>query len=290
VRAREDGAIAWICAGWNALVLVPTLQRNFGAGARSSTSLPVKPSTSPSVSEEVELVTASAAGMRRFNLKSVYVLLKASISNWTDDFAPSMGAALAYYTVFSIAPLLVIAIAVAALVFGQSTAQHEILDQIRGLVGSEGANAIESMLIRGAAAVGLLWGRYAGGRGSEQDQHFLLIAKRLICKLPAMTVVVAGRAVLVATALIQCTSVRNGCNRTGQREGYNDEQRQVANLAAVQTRESSAIGGVDQVMLGVLAQIPTGDHLKKRKFTHAKRRPEELYPTNWAIRSKKKET
>jgi membrane protein len=147
VRARQDGAIAWISAGWDAFVLVRALQRNFGAGARSPASLPVKPSTPLPVSEKVGLVTGSAAGMRRFNLKSVYALLKASISNWIDDFAPSMGAALAYYTVFSIAPLLVIAIAVAALVFGQSAAQHEILDQLRGLLGSEGANAIESMLI-----------------------------------------------------------------------------------------------------------------------------------------------
>jgi membrane protein len=80
-------------------------------------------------------------------MKSIYALLKTSVSQWTDDFASSMGAALSYYTVFSIAPLLVIAIAVAALVFGQSVAQHEVLDQLRGLLGPEGANAVESMLV-----------------------------------------------------------------------------------------------------------------------------------------------
>ena len=73
--------------------------------------------------------------------------MKTSVSNWVEDFAPSMGAALSYYTVFSIAPLLVIVIAVAALVFGQSEAQTAILDQIRGFVGPEGASAIESMLV-----------------------------------------------------------------------------------------------------------------------------------------------
>jgi membrane protein len=147
VRSRHDGPMAWISAGWNVFVLVHTLQRRFGTGARSAAPLPVKSSMAPSVSEKVLRDAAVVTSTRRFNLKSLYVLLKASISNWIDDFAPSMGAALAYYTVFSIAPLLVIAIAVAALVFGQSAAQHEILDQIRGLLGPEGANAIESMLI-----------------------------------------------------------------------------------------------------------------------------------------------
>lgn len=73
-------------------------------------------------------------------------LFKASVSNWMDDYAPSMGAALAYYTVFSIAPLLVITVAVAALVFGQEAAQGEILAQLRALVGPDGADAIQTML------------------------------------------------------------------------------------------------------------------------------------------------
>ena len=63
-----------------------------------------------------------------------------------NDYAPSMGAALAYYTVFSIAPLLVIVIAVAALIFGQDAAQLAIMDQARGLIGENGAKAIEGML------------------------------------------------------------------------------------------------------------------------------------------------
>lgn len=71
----------------------------------------------------------------------------AAFRNWRGDFAPSMGAALAYYTVFSIAPLLVITIAVAGLVFGQAFAQGAILDQARALVGDNGAEAIEAMLL-----------------------------------------------------------------------------------------------------------------------------------------------
>jgi membrane protein len=80
------------------------------------------------------------------NLTSWSNLVKAAITSWIADFAPSMGAALAYYTVFSIAPLLIIVIAVAALVFGQDVAQQGILDQARGLLGDESAAAIETML------------------------------------------------------------------------------------------------------------------------------------------------
>jgi YihY family inner membrane protein len=57
-----------------------------------------------------------------------------------------MGAAIAYYTMFSIAPMLVIAIAVAGFIFGQEAAQGEIVAQLRGLIGTEGAIAIQGLL------------------------------------------------------------------------------------------------------------------------------------------------
>jgi membrane protein len=79
--------------------------------------------------------------------RSGFDLIKATVSSWMEDFAPSMGAALAYYTVFSVAPLLVIVIAVAALIFGQEAAQAGIMEQARGLLGPEGATAIEAMLV-----------------------------------------------------------------------------------------------------------------------------------------------
>ena len=72
--------------------------------------------------------------------------MKAAIQGWQSDFASSMGAALAYYTVFSIAPLLVIVIAIAALAFGHSTAQQEIMGQVRELIGAQGATVLETML------------------------------------------------------------------------------------------------------------------------------------------------
>jgi membrane protein len=73
-------------------------------------------------------------------------LIKKSVTAWVDDYAPSMGAALAYYTLFSFTPLLVIAIAVAGLVFGHEAARGEIIGQIQGLIGEEGAIAVQGML------------------------------------------------------------------------------------------------------------------------------------------------
>jgi membrane protein len=76
--------------------------------------------------------------------KSLWSLTKESASQWSADFAPSMGAALAYYTIFSIAPLIIIAIAVAGFFFGADAARGEIFGQVRGLVGDQGATAIEA--------------------------------------------------------------------------------------------------------------------------------------------------
>src|SRR5882724_286315 len=66
--------------------------------------------------------------------KVIYELLKSTYDEWNRDKAPRMGAALAYYTIFSLAPLLVIAIAIAGFVFGREAAQGEIAGQIQGLV------------------------------------------------------------------------------------------------------------------------------------------------------------
>ena len=76
----------------------------------------------------------------------VWGLIKRAAIKWNADDCLTLGAALAYYTVFSLAPVLVIAIAVAGAVFGQEAAQGEIVSQIRGLVGEEGASAIQSLI------------------------------------------------------------------------------------------------------------------------------------------------
>lgn len=76
-----------------------------------------------------------------------FTLLKDTVSAWIDDYAPSMGAAIAYYTVFSIAPLLLIVISVAGLVFGAEAARGEVVTQLQGLLGTDGAEAVEDMLV-----------------------------------------------------------------------------------------------------------------------------------------------
>jgi membrane protein len=78
--------------------------------------------------------------------KAILRLLKETFKEWQEDKVSRLAAALAYYTVFSLAPLLIIAIAVAGAVFGEEAARGEIVGQIRGLVGSDGAEVIETAI------------------------------------------------------------------------------------------------------------------------------------------------
>jgi membrane protein len=73
-------------------------------------------------------------------------MAKESVSAWIDDFAPSMGAAIAYYTAFSIAPLLVIVIAIAGFAFGEDAASGYLYGEISGLLGDEGGKAVQGMV------------------------------------------------------------------------------------------------------------------------------------------------
>jgi membrane protein len=73
-------------------------------------------------------------------------LSQKAVMAWIDDFAPSMGAAISYYTMFSLAPLLVIVIAVAGVLFGREAVQGEIVGQLKGLIGLEGAMAVQGLM------------------------------------------------------------------------------------------------------------------------------------------------
>ena len=77
---------------------------------------------------------------------TAWSLARETLASWSADYASSMGAALAYYTMFSIAPLLLIVISVAGLFFGEEAARGEILDQLEGLMGVDGARAVQSLL------------------------------------------------------------------------------------------------------------------------------------------------
>ena len=77
-------------------------------------------------------------------------VLQRAVAGWWNDNVPRMGAALAYYTLFSLAPILIVAIAIAGLAFGPEAVRGEIVSQIDGLVGHDGAQAVQAML-EGAA-------------------------------------------------------------------------------------------------------------------------------------------
>lgn len=79
-------------------------------------------------------------------IKDIVALLKRTVSEWSEDKAPRLAAALAYYTVFSLAPLLVIVIAIAGFFFGAEAVQNQVVNQISGLVGQESAEAIQTMI------------------------------------------------------------------------------------------------------------------------------------------------
>jgi membrane protein len=78
--------------------------------------------------------------------KQLISLFRTAGSDWMEDKASRLGAALAYYSMFSMAPLLVIAIGIAGMVFRRDAAQSQIIDQIQNLVGEEGGKAIRAMV------------------------------------------------------------------------------------------------------------------------------------------------
>ncbi|HEX7566399.1 MAG TPA: YihY/virulence factor BrkB family protein [Bradyrhizobium sp.] len=83
--------------------------------------------------------------MPRF-LRSIFEMLKQTASEWMDQNMSRLGAALAFYTLFAIAPLFVIVLAIAGLWFGEEAARRELFTQVSGLVGSEGGEAIQALV------------------------------------------------------------------------------------------------------------------------------------------------
>jgi membrane protein len=82
----------------------------------------------------------------KMQLKTIWVLLKNTASEWQEDKVSLWAAGIAFYTIFSLAPLLIIAIAIAGAVFGQEAAQNQIVEQIQGLIGKQGAQAVRTMI------------------------------------------------------------------------------------------------------------------------------------------------
>jgi membrane protein len=80
------------------------------------------------------------------NFKAIFELVRDTFKDWSEDKAARLGAALAYYTIFSIGPLLVIAIGIASIVFGEEAARGQIVGTIGGMVGTESATLIEESI------------------------------------------------------------------------------------------------------------------------------------------------
>lgn len=85
--------------------------------------------------------------MTKMNPSILWSLLKQTFAEWQRDKVSRLAAALAYYTAFALAPVLVIAIAVASFLFEQSTVQGQIIDQLRSLLGEDGAGMVQEMLV-----------------------------------------------------------------------------------------------------------------------------------------------
>src|SRR5690348_2190021 len=98
-------------------------------------------------------VSTAAGGARRYRkpLKSIRwpdieFLFGESLDSWSKHKAPRLGASLAFYTLLSLTPLLLVVVAIVGLVFGHATAQREVIRQVQMLVGTQGARATEALL------------------------------------------------------------------------------------------------------------------------------------------------
>jgi membrane protein len=102
--------------------------------------------------------------LRHWRFADVVAVVSQAVTAWFEHNASSLGAALAFYTLFSVAPILIIAVAIAGYVFGSDHAQTEVLAQLQGLIGDAGATAVRELLAsahysdkRGfAAAIGVV--------------------------------------------------------------------------------------------------------------------------------------
>jgi len=80
------------------------------------------------------------------NAKRVVTIFETAFGSWNKHEGPRLGAALSFYTVLSLSPLIILVVALAGLVFTQSTAQTHILSQVQAMIGPQGGKAVEAML------------------------------------------------------------------------------------------------------------------------------------------------
>jgi membrane protein len=98
--------------------------------------------------------------MRR--LETAWSMTRQTFSEWSGDKGGRLGAALSYYTVFSLAPLLLLVISIAGVVFGRDAAEGRLFDQLSGLVGADAARLIQAAVTKAHHTKGGLLGTVAG--------------------------------------------------------------------------------------------------------------------------------
>jgi membrane protein len=81
------------------------------------------------------------------HVQDLPALFNETVVEWLNDRAPRLGASLAFYTLLSLAPLLVVIVAVAGLVYGKEAARGQLVWQIQGLVGRDGARVIQGLVL-----------------------------------------------------------------------------------------------------------------------------------------------
>src|SRR5262245_28826938 len=94
----------------------------------------------------VTAVTKAICGERAKTMPAWLTPLRETVGKWSEHKDARLGAALAYYSVFSIGPLILIAIAIAGLVFGAGAVQGQVLGTLKGMLGDSGTQAVEAML------------------------------------------------------------------------------------------------------------------------------------------------
>jgi membrane protein len=80
------------------------------------------------------------------NYKTISSILRETFAAWNEHEAPRFSAALAFYTILSLAPLVILVIAILGLVLGHSSAQNQLLGQVGGMVGRQGSEAVKGMI------------------------------------------------------------------------------------------------------------------------------------------------
>jgi uncharacterized BrkB/YihY/UPF0761 family membrane protein len=99
---------------------------------------------------------------RELSLRFAWWALQQTYAQWSTHGATRLAAALAFYTMFSLAPLLVVAIAVAGIFLGRDAVRGELMAQMAGLVGRDGASAIEDLIAHAGVADGTLTATVVG--------------------------------------------------------------------------------------------------------------------------------